>query len=192
MTKPLIHPSVDNGITAGNQNFSGGTIECLCPSNKVEVSVGAQTLHNHACGCSKCWKPEGATFAVIAVVPKDKVNVTTNANKLHIVDESAAIQRHACIDCGAHLFGRIENKEHPFYGLDFVHTELSPQQGWSSPGFAAFVSSVIESGTPPSTMGAIRSRLRELKLEPYDCLSPELMDVLATHAAKQKGTYRED
>ncbi|GAC13286.1 S-(hydroxymethyl)glutathione synthase [Aliiglaciecola lipolytica] len=192
MTKPLIHPSVDNGITAGNQNFSGGTIECLCPSNKVEVSVGAQTLHNHACGCSKCWKPEGATFAVIAVVPKDKVNVTTNANKLHIVDESAAIQRHACIDCGAHLFGRIENKEHPFYGLDFVHTELSPQQGWSAPGFAAFVSSVIESGTPPSTMGAIRSRLRELKLEPYDCLSPELMDVLATHAAKQKGTYRED
>ena len=135
MTKPLIHPSVDNGITAGNQNFSGGTIECLCPSNKVEVSVGAQTLHNHACGCSKCWKPEGATFAVIAVVPKDKVNVTTNANKLHIVDESAAIQRHACIDCGAHLFGRIENKEHPFYGLDFVfsHARTHRCRGCADP-----------------------------------------------------------
>ena len=43
------------------------------------------------------------------------------------------------------------------YGLDFVHTELSPQNG--------------------SALG----------LEPYDCLSPDLMDVLATHVAKQKG-----
>lgn len=148
-------------------------------------------MHNHACGCTKCWKPEGATFAVIAVVPRDKVSVVANPQKLHIVDENAAIQRHACRECGAHLFGRIENKDHAFYGLDFVHTELSPQEGWSAPGFAAFVSSVIESGTPPSNMDAIRNRLRELKLEPYDCLSPGLMDALATHSAKQKGTYKE-
>ncbi|WP_268161912.1 hypothetical protein, partial [Pasteurella multocida] len=107
---------------------------------------------------------------------RDKVSVVANPQKLHIVDENAAIQRHACRECGAHLFGRIENKDHAFYGLDFVHTELSPQEGWSAPGFAAFVSSVIESGTPPSNMDAIRNRLRELKLEPYDCLSPGLMD----------------
>jgi len=36
-------------------------------------------------------------------------------------------------------------------------------------------------------MGAVRARLRELGLEPYDCLSPGLMDVIATHAAKAKG-----
>lgn len=89
------------------------------------------------------------------------------------------------------MFGRIENKDHAFYGLDFVHTELSPQQGWSAPTFAAFVSSVIEGGVPPSGMEAIRNRLRELSLEPYDCLSPPLMDALATFAAKKKGTYRE-
>ena len=57
--------------------------------------------------------------------------------------------------------------------------------------FAAFVSSIIESGTPPSRMGAVRSQLQELGLEPYDCLSPALMDVLATQVAKLKGTYRE-
>jgi S-(hydroxymethyl)glutathione synthase len=34
----------------------------------------------------------------------------------------------------------------------------------------------------------VRSRLRELKLEPYDCLSPALMDLIATNAAKKKGT----
>lgn len=38
-----------------------------------------------------------------------------------------------------HLYGRIENQGHPFYGLDFVHVELSEQEGWSAPGFAAFV-----------------------------------------------------
>lgn len=187
-----IHPSVDNGTCPAQSDFAGGTLQCLCSSDKVEVTVSAQTLHNHACGCTKCWKPNGATFAVIAVVPRDKVYVVAHPEKLHVVDESALIQRHACRDCGAHLFGRIENKEHAFYGLDFVHTELSPQEGWSTPSFAAFVSSVIESGTPPSKMDAIRSRLRELNLEPYDCLSPALMDALSTHAAKQQGTYREE
>ncbi len=107
--------------------------------------------------------------------------------KLHIVDPAATIQRHACKVCGVHMFGRIENKNHPFYGLDFVHTELSDQSGWSAPQFAAFVSSVIESGTNPSEMGAIRARLKEIGLEPYDCLSPPLMDAIATHVAKASG-----
>lgn len=186
-----IHPSLDNGIRPARADFAGGTLQCLCATDKVEVAVGAQTLHNHACGCTKCWKPAGATFSVVAVVPRDKVSVVAHPEKLQVVDESAVIQRHACRECGAHLFGRIENPGHAFYGLDFVHTELSPQEGWSAPGFAAFVSSVIESGTPPAQMDAIRQRLRELHLEPYDCLSPPLMDALATHAAKQKGTYRE-
>ena len=94
----------------------------------------------------------GAVFSVIAVVSKDKVNVTKNADKLKVVDEKAAIQRHACKDCGVHMYGRIENKSHPFYGLDFVHTELSKDSGWSEPAFAAFVSSIIEAGYNPSGM----------------------------------------
>jgi S-(hydroxymethyl)glutathione synthase len=85
------------------------------------------------------------------------------------------------------MYGRIENKSHAFYGLDFIHTELSKESGWAAPEFAAFVSSIIESGTKPEQMGAVRARLKELGLEPYDCLSPALMDLLATHAAKAKG-----
>jgi S-(hydroxymethyl)glutathione synthase len=84
------------------------------------------------------------------------------------------------------MYGRIENKGHPFYGLDFIHPELFTEGGWAAPGFAAFVSSVIESGVSPSEMDGIRSRLRELGLEPYDCLSPALMDAIATHVAKSK------
>jgi S-(hydroxymethyl)glutathione synthase len=86
------------------------------------------------------------------------------------------------------MYGRIENKEHPFHGFDFVHTELSKDSGWSAPEFGAFVSSIIEAGFPPTRMGEVRARLKELKLEPYDCLSPGLMDLIATHSAKKRGT----
>jgi S-(hydroxymethyl)glutathione synthase len=113
--------------------------------------------------------------------------VTANADKLGIVDPSAAIQRHACKTCGVHMFGRIENKGHPFYGLDFIHTELSDETGWSAPEFAAFVSSIIEAGFAPDGMAAVRGRLKSLGLETYDCLSPPLMDAIATHIGKASG-----
>lgn len=182
-----IHPAVDGGVRQGDAGFGGGTLSCNCATDKVTVSVGGQTAHNHICGCTKCWKPAGADFSQIAVVGRDVVTVTANGHKLKIVNEAAPIQRHACTGCGAHMYGRIENTEHPFYGLDFVHTELSSDSGWSAPQFAAFVSSVIESGVDPSRMAGIRGRLKELGLEPYDCLSPPLMDAIATHVAKKSG-----
>ncbi len=182
-----LHPAIDNGLTSGAKDFAGGTLSCNCKDKAVTVKVASQVAHNHACGCTKCWKPEGAVFSVVGVVPRDAVSVSSNGDKLSVVDEKAAIQRHACNSCGTHLYGRIENKSHPFYGLDFIHTELSKDKGWAAPEFAAFVSSVIESGTPPAKMGAIRSRLKSLGLEPYDCLSPPLMDAIATHVAKASG-----
>lgn len=182
-----IHPAVDNGVKAGSSNFGGGTLTCKCASAPVTVSLKGNVSFNHVCGCTKCWKPEGAVFSQIAVLGRDNVSVTANADKLKIVDPSAAIQRHACTGCGVHMYGRIENKNHPFHGFDFVHTELSKESGWAAPEFAAFVSSIIESGFPPEQMGAVRARLKELKLEPYDCLNPPLMDAIATHTAKQKG-----
>ena len=182
-----IHPSVDQGVRKGTENFKGGTLKCRCATNPVEVKIDGNVAHNHACGCTKCWKPADALFSVVAVAPRDNIKVTANEQKLKVVDPSAVIQRHACKDCGVHLYGRIENKGHPFYGLDFVHVELSKDQGWAAPEFAAFVSSIIESGFSPSRMGEVRSRLKALGLEPYDCLSPPLMDAIATHTAKSKG-----
>ena len=71
-----------------------------------------------------------------------------------------------------------------------MHTELSAQEGWAAPEFAAFVSSIIESGADPAQMGAVRARLKGLGLEPYDCLSPVLMDAIATHLAKASGVLK--
>ncbi len=176
---------VSRRVTA---NFAGGTLVCRCASNPVEVTLTSQCAHNHVCGCTKCWKPAGALFSQVAVVPRTELRVTRNAEKLKVVDANATIQRYACRDCGVHMYGRIENTKHPFHGLDFIHTELSRDQGWAAPEFAAFVSSIIESGFPPAQMGSVRARLKELGLEPYDCLSPALMDAIATHVAKQAGT----
>ena len=186
-----IHPAVDQGVKPGMADFAGGTVRCQCSENAVEVTVASQTANSHVCGCTMCWKPAGATFSQIATAPRDTVSVTANADKLEIVNPSAAIHRYACKECGTHMYGRVENESHPLYGLDFVHTELSDQDGWSPPEFAAFVSSIIEGGSPPDQMDAIRARLKELGLEPYDCLSPPLMDYLATHAAKASGALKD-
>jgi S-(hydroxymethyl)glutathione synthase len=182
-----IHPAVDQRTKPAAAHFAGGTLVCHCPDRKVTVAITGQCAHNHVCGCTKCWKPVGALFSQVAVVPRDNLKVTANGDKLAVVDASAVIKRHACRTCGVHMYGRIENDQHPFFGLDFIHTELSSADGWAPPEFAAFVSSIIESGTNPEDMPAVRARLKELGLEPYDCLSPALMDAIATHTARAAG-----
>ena len=168
MAQISIHPAVDNGVKPGSSNFAGGTLQCKCAANAVEVSITGQCAYNHVCGCTKCWKPAGALFSQVAVVPRDKLRVSRNEEKLKVVDANAAIHRYACSQCGVHMYGRIENTKHPFYGFDFIHTELSKDQGWAPPEFAAFVSSIIESGTPPAQMGArSEEHTSELQSRPH-------------------------
>jgi S-(hydroxymethyl)glutathione synthase len=182
-----IHPSVDNGVKPGDSGFAGGTLTCKCGTDAVKVAIKSNVLFNHVCGCSQCWRPQGALFSLIAVVPSDKVEVVANGHKLKVVDPTKTIQRNACTVCGVHMHGPIVNPKHAFNGLTFIHAERFDKGGWAPPEFAAFVSSVIETGTKPEDMAGIRARLKELKLEPYDALSPPLMDLLAANAVKVNG-----
>ena len=181
-----LHPGIDKGLPKKSASFKGGTLVCACINNPVEVEIAGQILHSHACGCTKCWKPAGALFSVVAVVPSDNVRVSANKSKLRVVDKKALIQRHACRACGVHMHGPVES-EHPFQGLSFIHPERFRESGWASPGFAAFVSSVIEAGVQPSRMKGIRNSLAKAGLVPYDCLSPALMDYIAEWTAKKTG-----
>ena len=81
-----IHPSVDNGVKKGSGSFAGGTLVCKCADKQVKVGIKGDVAHNHACGCTKCWKPDGATFSVVAVVPRENVTELENGDKLHIID----------------------------------------------------------------------------------------------------------
>lgn len=190
-----IHPAVDSGIKLqpaktglwgyiNNHPKPGGTLTCKCANNPVVVKVTAHAAHNHLCGCTQCWKPEGALFSQVAVVPRDKLSVVKNADKLKVLDENAPIQRHVCSECGVHMFGRVEDKNHHFYGLDFIHVELSKDQGWPPIQFAGFVSSITESGADPTELDAVRARIRELGLEPYDEFSPQLNEFIASRSSE--------
>jgi len=89
---------------------------------------------------------------------------------------------------------RVEVRNHPVRRHRVVAHKRSPlDQG--DPVFAehSVGAAVVDErrhiqalGVNPSEMSGIRSRLRELGLEPYDCLSPALMDAIATHVAKSK------
>ena len=162
------------GIAKGFGSFNGGTLHCKCPTDKVEVRIAGDVAHNHACGCSKCWKPKGALFSIVGVVPVAKVKVLAHEEKLHIVDESATIQRHACKGCGVHMYRPDRQGPSRSRGSISSITELSDQKGWQAPQFAAFCSSIIEQGFEPGGMAAVRDKFKSLGLPTSDALSPAL------------------
>ncbi len=178
-----LHPAVDGG-TPHRTPGAETTLKCLCAADRVEVRLTRPIHHNHLCGCSKCWKPVGALFAQTAVVAGEGLEIGANAEKLAIVDSGQAIRRHACRVCGVHMHGDVPDINHHFYGLCFVHPELADEGSSSAPEFAGFVSSLIETGTSPSLMEAIRGRLTSLRIPAFDGFSSEIMDLIAWHRRK--------
>ena len=141
MAKVSIHPAVDNGVKPGSPNFAGGTLVCKCASNPVEVTITSQCAYNHVCGCTKCWKPAGALFSQVAVVPRDKLHVSKNADKLKVVDANATIQRHACTGLRrAHVRPHREHQApvlrvrfHPHRAFEGARAGRRPSSPRSSP-----------------------------------------------------------
>jgi S-(hydroxymethyl)glutathione synthase len=177
-----LHPALDAGRPRAPIG-EATQLRCLCTQAPVEVRVEARPMHPHLCGCSQCWKPAGAVFALIAVAPAGSVSIVSGADALAVVDPAKAIQRSACRRCGTHMVGRVADRDHPFYGLDFFHPELAAD-ACPAPEFAGFVSSILEAGASPSRMVAIRRALAARGIPAWDAFSPELMDVIAWHRVK--------
>lgn len=177
----MLHPAVGKPISS---DTACTLLRCRCQGEPVEIAVSGPIYHNHLCGCSKCWKPEGALFAQVAVTPAGSTVETKNADKLDVIDETQKIQRYACRECGTHMVGRVTDRDHHFYGLEFVHPELSNSDAQLPIEFAAFVSSLIETGTSPSLMSGIRRQLGGLSIPAYDSFSSELMDIITWHKVK--------
>jgi len=184
LAKVSLHPSISDRSNEVKVDFSGATLKCQCEINPVEVQLKENVAHNHLCGCSKCWKPEGSLFSQVAVAPKETVLIVSNKDKLSIIDDSQSIKRHACKECGTHMVGKVIDPEHHFYDISFVHPELVVGEKLGAPTFAAFVSSIIESGACPSEMEAVRESLNNINIPAYDAFTPELMDIIAWHKVK--------
>jgi len=84
------------------------------------------------------------------------------------------------------MYGRIENKAHPFHGLDFIHVGCRRRAAGKSSRFAAFVPRSSSRARSRSDGRRARALEGASGLEPYDCLSPGLMDLIATNTAKAR------
>lgn len=179
---PLLHPAIEakQRLVAPSADVF---LRCKCTEATIEARIDGPIFHTHLCGCSQCWKPDKALFALIAMSPAGSVEITRHPEKLEVVDPSTAIRRQACAECGVHVLGTVAEPDHHFFGLEFVHPELieGPSQ---KPEFAGFVSSVIETGASPSEMNAVRRKLQALGIPAYDVFSPELMDLISWHRVK--------
>lgn len=178
----VLHPAVGRDASASPDGVF--TARCKCSSEPVEIAVEQAVAHNHLCGCSKCWKPAGALFAQIAVVPAGCTSIVAQRDKLEAVDATQKIERHRCGACGTHMVGKVSDPDHHFYGLEFVHPELATDGHRPKIEFAAFVSSLVETGTPATGMASVRGALARAAIPAYDTFSPELMDIIAWHKVK--------
>ena len=61
-------------------------------------TIKGQVAYDHACGCTKCWKPAGAIMSVVAVVPRDNLTVTENADKLAVVDPDLRVRERQLLE----------------------------------------------------------------------------------------------
>ena len=82
------------------------------------------------------------------------------------------------------MVGTVSDPDHHFYGLEFVHPELATDGHQPKIEFAAFVSSLVEAGTPATGMASVRAALGQAAIPAYDAFSPELMDIIAWHKVK--------
>ncbi|RVT90273.1 SRPBCC family protein [Sphingomonas crocodyli] len=178
-----LHPALDGrrdeGPRAGRRY-----LQCHCDTDPVLVQIEGPVEHTHLCGCSQCWKPQGALLALTAVVASDLHSVTANHDKLSIVDTAANIQRYACSGCGVHMIGLVADPNHHFFGLAFLHPELAGDIAAPRIEWAGFISSLISSGTSPRQLAAVRRALTGTGIEIYDMFSPEIMDLIAWHGVK--------
>jgi len=71
-----------------------------------------------------------------------------------------------------------------------LNAEVWDVEGKRYVDFAGGIAVLNTGHCHPTIMAAVRARLKEIGLEPYDCLNPPLMDALATHAAKQSGVLK--
>lgn len=51
---------------------SGARAMVKCTDHPAKAGMKGDVEHDHTCGCTKCWKQQGAMFSVVAVVPRDR------------------------------------------------------------------------------------------------------------------------
>jgi len=179
-----IHPDVDNGVKPGTASPAAPSRASARPNRSPSASAAMWPITTSVAAPSV----EAGRRRVRADRSdrqgQVKVTATSRSSRLWTPRPPFSVTPARAVAHTCMVVSRTKN--HPFYGLDFVHTELSKK--------AAGPLRLSQRRCPPSSSPAtsrrawVRSaaRLKELKLEPYDCLSPPLMDAIATHTPRQR------
>jgi len=141
--------AVDNGVKPGSASFSGGSCRASARTNPSKCPGGQH-------GAQSCvWlhqvlEAQGAQFSLVAVVARTS---STSRKRRQAAHRGRECNHPAPRVQGlrrAHVW-RIENTSTRSTGwISSYGTVL--RAGWSAPGFAAFVSSIIEDGADPAKM----------------------------------------
>ena len=173
-----LHPSIDKGLKAGAKKFKGGTLTCHCAADPVTVAIKGNVAHNHACGCTKCWKPDGRQVL-------RRRGRRPRQPRGHCERAEAARRRCQRRHPAPRLHRLRRAHVRPHREHQLTRSSASTSCTWSCRRTRAGPSRVRglrvvdhrrRASPSPKEMTKIRARLKKLRLAPYDCLSPPLMD----------------
>ena len=83
---------------------SGG---CLC--GDVRYMTDADSVFSGNCHCTDCQRASGGPYAPVMMFPKGAVHVTGTTKYFASKGDSGnVIERGFCLNCGSHLFVRLE------------------------------------------------------------------------------------
>ena len=103
---------------------------CLCGA--VRYQANAEPVMQVVCHCETCQKNTGSAFSFNLAVPKESLEVTTDALKIYVDHSGASGQpfdRAFCSNCGSPIYG-----SGPAYGaLAFIKAGTLDDPSWVDP-----------------------------------------------------------
>ena len=128
----------------------------------------------------------GAVFSMVAVVPRDKLNVTSG-REAEDRRQQRGHQRYACSGCACTCTAVSRTRVIVLRSRFRAHRAVGGRRlvGPESPLRVG----IIESGFEPAKMGQVRARLKELGLE-RTMLCRRRDGCHPTHVAKTKGVLK--
>jgi len=117
-----LHPSIDNGIKQGSGNFAGGTLVCKWQGPSCQ---GPHQGRRRPQPCLRLHQVLEAARRDILRRRRGAASERHRARERRQASDSqpplAMIPRCTCKACGAHVYGRIGDKNFPTCRLDFIH-----------------------------------------------------------------------
>ena len=191
MAEITIHPAVDEGVKPGAKDFAGGTLRCHCATDPVEVRITGMRAQPRV-RLHEVLEAEGGAVLAGGGRPArqgagDQERRQAEGGRPERADPAPRLPRVR----RAHARPGRARRNIPSPGWSSSTPSCRRNRAGRPPDFAAFVSSIIESGDRAREDGRDPRAAEGAGPAPYDWLSPGLMDYIATYTAKASGVLKD-